>query len=182
MREDSGRSYERAFEAWLVDRRVAFVRADGPHRPAAFGVSVKSFDFLIRTPDRRQVIAEVKGRTYKGTSLARLKGLDCWVTLDDVHGLNLWQRALGANCVAAFIFAYRVAQVDVDCDGRELFPFETDRYLFFAIRAADYHECMRRRSPRWKTVTLAAEHFRRYAVNPMDLLVNPAGQDLRKGR
>jgi hypothetical protein len=173
MREDSGNRYEQAFESWLKDQRIRFVRAEDHHRPGSLGTTVKCFDFLLHAHNGRHIIAEVKGRTYRGTSLARLKGLDCWVTLDDVNGLQLWQQALGEDHVAAFIFAYRLIQVDVDCDGREAFPFGPERYVFLAIRAADYYRCMRRRSAKWKTVTLSAEDFRDCVIDLADLLGNP---------
>ncbi len=176
MRERSANRYEQAFEAWLIDQRVEFVRADDHHRPGCLGVTVKTFDFLLHARNGKRVIAEVKGRTYKGTSLVDLKGLDCWATLDDVNGLLLWQEALGGDHVAAFVFAYRLAQVDVDTDGHEAFPFSSDRYLFFAVPAADYGRCMKRRSPKWKTVTLAADDFRRYAVDLTRLVTDPRPQ------
>ena len=173
MREDSGNRYERAFESWLIDQHVEFVRAEDHRRPGSLGATVKSFDFLLHARNGKHVIAEVKGRTFKGTSLVNLKGLDCWVTSDDVDGLHLWQQALGDDYVAAFVFAYRVAQVDVDFDGHEVFSFGSDRYLFFAVRAVDYRHCMKRRSAKWKTVTLPAEDFRKYAVDLGDLLIAP---------
>ncbi len=175
MREHPAHRYEQAFASWLTDQGVEFVRADDHHRPGCLGVTVKTFDFLLHARNGRRVIAEVKGRTYRGTRLIGLKGLDCWVTLDDVNGLLLWQEALGTDYVAAFVFAYRVAQVDVDTDGREAFGFGPDRYLFFAVRATDYSRCMKRRSPKWRTVTLAAEDFRRCAVDLAGLVADPAG-------
>lgn len=175
MREDSGNRYEQAFEAWLIDQHVEFVRAEEHRRPGCLGTTVKSFDFLLHTRGGKHVIVEVKGRTYKGTSLIDLKGLDCWVTLDDVNGLHLWQQALGKDYAAAFVFAYRVAQVDVEYDGREAFSFGPDRYLFFAVRATDYGRCMKRRSPKWRTVTLPAADFRKCVVDPASLLADPTG-------
>ena len=174
MTEDSGNRYEQAFEAWLLDQRVKFVHADEHRRPSCLATTVKSFDFLLHARNGRHVIVEVKGRTYRGTNLQRLSGLDCWVTLDDVDGLHLWQEALGTDYVAVFVFAYRVAQVDVDYDGRDAFPFGPDRYLFFGVRATDYGRYMRRRSRKWRTVTLKAEDFRRCVVDIASLLNDPA--------
>ena len=174
MRQDASNHYERAFENWLIDRGVKFVRAEDHRRLGPAGATVKSFDFLLRADNGKYVAAEVKGRTFRGTSLVGLKGLDCWVTLDDVEGLLLWQRALGENYVTVFIFAYRIVHVDVDLDGREVFCVGHDRYVFLAVRAEDYHRYMKRRSPRWRTVTLPAAEFRRYVVDPMDLLADPA--------
>jgi hypothetical protein len=175
MREDSGHRYEQAFEAWLIDQRVDFVHADEHRRPSCIETTVKSFDFLLHARNGKHVIVEVKGRTYRGTNLSRLRGLDCWVTLDDVDGLHLWQEALGQDHVAVFVFAYRVTQVDVDFDGRDVFPFGSDRYLFFAVRATDYGRCMRRRSRRWRTVTLAAGDFRRCVLDVTTLVTDPMG-------
>ncbi len=173
MPEDSGHLYEQAFEAWLIDQQVDFVHADEHRRPSCLQTTVKSFDFLLRARNGTRIIVEVKGRTYRGTNLTRLRGLDCWVTLDDVDGLHLWQEALGEEYVPVFVFAYRMAQVDVDYDGRDVFPFGSDRYLFFAVRAGDYGRYMRRRSRKWRTVTLKAEDFRRCAMDIARLIVDP---------
>jgi hypothetical protein len=179
MREDSGNRYEQAFESWLIDQHVKFMRADDHRRPGCLGATVKSFDFLLHARNGKHVLVEVKGRTYRGTNLADLKGLDCWVTLDDVDGLHLWQEALGEDYVAVFVFAYRVAQVDVDYDGRDVFPFGSDRYLFFAVKATDYGRCMRCRSRKWRTVTLRAEDFRRCVVDVASLVIDPANPSSR---
>jgi len=170
MREDSVNHYERAFENWLIDSQVDYVRADEHKRIGAAGQSVKNFDFLIYTRSGRRIIAEVKGRTFRGTSLVGLKGLECWVTRDDVAGLLIWQEVLGENHEAVFVFAYRLAQIDVDLDGREAFCFGADRYVFFSVRVADYARAMKRRSPKWQTVTLPAKAFRQYARELASLL------------
>ncbi len=170
MRDSADNHYERAFENWLIDHRVQYVRADEHKRLGPSRWSVKNFDFLLHTGSGRHIIAEVKGRTFKGTSVAELKGLDCWVTRDDVEGLQVWQRVLGADHQAVFIFAYRLLNVDVDLDGRETQLTDQDRYLFLAVRVNDYAYHMKQRSPKWKTVTLPAEEFREFAVDLMTLL------------
>jgi len=170
VRETSDNHYERAFENWLIDGQVDYVRADEHKRIGAAGQSVKNFDFLIYARSDRRVIVEVKGRTFHGTSLVGMKGLECWVTQDDVEGLLKWQEALGVDHEAVFVFAYRLIQADVDLDGREAFCYGSDRYVFFAVRADDYAQAMKRRSPKWRTVTLPAEAFRRYAMELASLL------------
>lgn len=170
MREFADNHYERAFENWLIDHCVSYTRADEHKRLGPARGSVKNFDFLLHTGSERRIIAEVKGRTFKGTSVAELKGFDCWVTRDDVEGLQMWQRALGDDHRAAFIFAYRVVNVDVDFDGRDTLLLGQDRYLFLAVRVDDYARHMKRRSPRWQTVTLPAEKFREVAIDLATLL------------
>ncbi|MHC4680208.1 MAG: HYExAFE family protein [Planctomycetota bacterium] len=171
MRESFPNHYERAFENWLIDSRIPYEAVD-EHKRAPFGrTDVKSFDFLLHPRKEQTIIAEVKGRTFKGASLAKLAGLECWVTAEDVDGLLKWQKALGAGHRAVFVFAYRMENIDVDFDGRDVFEFDANRYLFLCIRLDDYRTFMKRRSPKWKTVTLPAEKFRDCAMQLDEFLL-----------
>jgi len=170
MQEPSVNHYERAFENWLLDHRVDYVRADEHKRVGPNPRSVKNFDFLLYLQPNRRIIVEVKGRTFRGMSLAPMTGLESWVTLDDVESLQTWQQVLGSDHEAVFVFAYRVKNVDVDLDGHEAFSFGSDRYVFFYVRLEDYRGGMRRRSPKWRTVTLPAQVFRRHAGELTSLL------------
>ena len=167
MRDFSPNHYERAFANWLRDHNIRYVRSDEHKRPGPSdeSLSVKNFDFLLLPSSQRRIIAEVKGRTFSGASLAGLKGLECWVTTDDVKSLKVWKKALGPSHEAVFIFVYRMARVDVDFDGHEPLDSGPDRYVFFCIRLEDYLRYRKRRSRKWRTVTLAAADFRRHAVD-----------------
>ena len=163
--------YETAFASWLVDNHVHFIAAD-EHKRAALGRSkIKSFDYLLYPPKQKIIVAEIKGRKFRGDSLARLAGLECWVTADDVDGLAAWQKIFGLTHVAIFIFAYKIEKIDVDFDGRDVYDFKNNKYIFFGIRLKDYISFMKIRSPKWKTVTLPAEKFRRCAVELQDILL-----------
>jgi hypothetical protein len=170
MWEFSANHYERAFENWLRDRRVDYICPDEHARLGPGPQSVKNFDFLLYLHSGKRVIVEVKGRTFRGTSLVGMKGLDCWVTWDDVESLRTWRQALGPDHEAVFVFAYRIENLDVDLDGREAFTFGPDRYIFFYVCLPDYCRAMRRRSPKWRTVTLSAEAFRQHARELVSLL------------
>jgi hypothetical protein len=61
--------------------------------------------------------------------------------------------------------------IDVDFDGRDVFEFDANRYLFLCIRLDDYRTFMKRRSPKWKTVTLPAEKFRDCAMQLDEFLL-----------
>ena len=165
MRDFSANHYERAFENWLLDHGIPYTRSDEHRRLGPSGRSVKNFDFLLRLGAGRQVIVEVKGRTFTGTGLAGLTGLECWVTLDDIESLRTWRQALGPEHEAIFVFAYRVVKADVDFDGYEVLSLHLDRYVFFCVRLDDYLRCMRRRSPKWRTMTLSAGDFRQCAMS-----------------
>ena len=164
MNDSFENHYERAFENWLIDNRIKYESVD-EHKRTAFGHSdLKSFDFLLYPPNRPIVIAEVKGRKFKGTSLAKLTGFECWVTIGDIEGLTKWQRIFGEGHQATFVFAYKMANIDVDFDGEDYFDFDSNKYLFFCVKLQDYRKFMKRRSPKWQTVTLSAEKFRDCAV------------------
>jgi len=171
MRDYSPNRYEHAFEHWLLDHHIQYVRSDEHRRLGPSHKSVKNFDFLLFPQSDRKVIVEVKGRTFEGTTLGGLTGLECWVTVDDIESLQVWREALGHDHEAVFVFAYRVAKADVDFDGCEIVTLNFDRYVFFCIRLDDYLEHMTRRSPKWRTVTLPADSFRHCALRPATFLL-----------
>ena len=170
MKDSTANHYERAFEHWLIDHRIEYI-AEYQHERAAIGEDeIKSFDFLLY-PHRRPVIVEVKGRTFKGTSLAKMAGFECWVTAEDVDGLVTWQHVLGPEYRALFVFSYKMKNVDVDFNGRDVFDYDANTYLFFCITLEDYRKFMKRRSAKWRTVTLSADKFRRCAVQLAEFLL-----------
>jgi len=135
-------------------------------------VKLKSFDFLLYRQNRPVVIAEVKGRTFKGASFEKLTGFECWVLADDVEGLEQWQKVFGDGHEAFFVFAYCIENIDVDFDGRGAYELGHRRYIFLTVRLDDYRRFMKLRSPRWRTVTLAADDFRRCAIEIEQLLLS----------
>jgi len=155
--------YERAFGNWLIDNSIFYLAVDEKKRAALGRANIKSFDYLLSV-DGKQIITEVKGRKFRGTSFAHLTGFDCWVSADDIDSLTAWQKIFGPEHIAVFIFAYVMENVDVDYDGREIYEFQGRNYAFFAIELNDYRSFMKVRSPKWKTVTLPANKFRQCAV------------------
>jgi len=171
MKDFPPNHYERAFQNWLIDNRIQYIAVD-EHKRAAFArCKVKSFDFLVYPANGQIIIAEVKGRKFKGTNLAKLTGFECWVTDGDVDGLVKWQKVFGTCYQAVFVFVYKIENIDVDFDGRDVFDFDADRYIFFTVKLDKYRSFMKRRSPKWQTVTLPAEKFRQCAVQISELLL-----------
>ena len=157
-------NYEQVFENWLVENRVQYMVVDQQKRRIFARSRIKSFDFLLYPADSAPVIAEVKGRKFKGKSIAALARLECWVTMEDVRGLIRWEQVFADGFEAVFIFAYEFENVDVETDGREVYDFQNSRYMFYAVRLDYYREFMKVRSPKWQTVTLPADKFRQCAV------------------
>jgi hypothetical protein len=167
----SQNEYEQAFETWLLDNRIQYISVDQRKRKIFARSKIKSFDFLLYRHDSTPVIAEIKGRKFRGASLAGRTGLDSWVTMDDVRGLIRWEQIFDSSCEAAFIFAYRFEKIDVEPDGREIYEFGDDRYVFYAILLDDYRDFMTVRSPKWQTVTIPAAKFREFAIPIRKLLL-----------
>lgn len=163
--------YERAFGNWLIDNRIQYIAVDEQKRAAFDRSKIKSFDYLLYPRSGWIIVAEIKGRKFSGTSLEKLAGFECWVTADDVDGLARWQQVFGPAHTVVFVFAYRIENVDVDFDGRAVYDFNSDRYVFFTVKLDDYRRFMKLRSPKWRTVTLSAKNFRRCAVQIEQLLL-----------
>ena len=163
--------YEKAFGNWLIDNHIQYIAVDERKRAALGRSNIKSFDYLIYPPNQQIIVAEVKGRKFSGTSFAKLTGFECWVTADDIEGLLRWQQVFGPTHAAAFVFAYRIEKIDVDFDGRDVYDFNGSAYIFFCIKLDDYIRFIKIRSPKWKTVTLPAEKFRKCAVQMQSLLL-----------
>jgi len=171
MKNFSLNHYELAFGNWLIDNHVQYISVDEGKR-AAFGRGkIKSFDYLLYPPNQKPIVAEIKGRKFKGNSFANLSGFECWVTMDDIDGLTAWKKVFGHSHISAFVFVYKIENVDVDFDGRETYYFDEGRYIFFVVRLEDYCSNMTIRSPKWRTVTLPADKFRKFAIQTQNLLL-----------
>jgi hypothetical protein len=171
MKDFPGNKYERAFENWLIDNHIQYISVDDCKKAAFARCKIKSFDFLLYPRSGRTTIAEVKGRKFKGKSLANLTGLECWVTTEDVDGLARWQKVFGAGHQALFVFVYAIENIDVDLDGRPVYESDEKRFIFFCIKVDDYRCFMKPRSPKWRTVTLPAEKFRQCAQEMNELFL-----------
>ena len=171
MKDFSSNHYELAFENWLIDNQIKYTPID-EHKQSAFtDEKIKSFDFLVYPVDKPIIIAEVKGRKFTGKSLEKMTGFECWVTTEDVDGLVKWQENLGPAYHAVFIFVYLIKNIDVDFNGINVFDFNEDRYIFFTVKLDDYHLFMKRRSPKWQTVTLPADKFRQCVTQINELFL-----------
>jgi len=162
--------YEQAFENWLVENHLQFVAVDQQRRRIFARNKIKSFDFFLYPVNSAPVIVEVKGRLFKGSSLAKETGLECWVTMEDIRGLIRWEQVFNDGTEALFIFAYKFENIDVESDGREVYDFDGNVFMFYVVRLDDYREFMKVRSPKWQTVTLPAVKFRELAVPAKEFL------------
>ena len=173
MKSDQANLYEQAFQCYLAENKHSFIWLDQTKRIEFFDSVVKNFDFLLYPDSECPVLVELKGRTFKGDSLAGMKGLDGWATFEDVQALSQWLERFRSDFPAAtafFVFVFRFANIDVETDGWDVYDYSGSRLLFLAIPLEKYAEAMKIRSPKWQTVTLPAEDFRRWAIPINELL------------
>ena len=119
MQPDQANLYEQAFECFLAENKLPFIWIDPSKRPEFHSGPVKNSDFLIRPDTDAPLLIELKGRTFKGSSLAGLKGLDSWATFEDVQSLSHWLGQFQKETPAAtafFVFAFRFANIDIETD------------------------------------------------------------------
>lgn len=170
--------YESAFEEFLRARRVPYVAVDESRR-ALWGPrdSLKSLDFLVSTPGGGAWLVDVKGRRFpSGTQKHYWKN---WSTQDDLRSLARWERLFGERFRGLFVFAYQVLGDRSPLPAEQLFAHRGERYGFVGVRLREYASLARQISPRWDTVAVAAEQFRRLA-EPLDgLLAGEAGDAAR---
>jgi len=176
--------YEQAFECFLTENKLPFIWIDQSKCLKFADGPVKNFDFLVRPESDAPILIELKGRTFKGTSLAGLKGLDGWVTFEDVRALSHWLDQFQEDTPVAqaiFVFAFRFANIDIETDGWPLYDYSGQRFLFLAIPLEKYANTMKIRSPKWQTVVMKAEDFRQCAI-PIEEILKQSTTEYENGQ
>lgn len=171
--------YERAFEAYLRERKIPYISVDEARRAllpenhrlaledsdAAHGPALralKSFDFVIYGAPSN-LLVDVKGRRVprRRGNPAGPGRLESWVTQADVDSLKVWERLFGGGFVGAFVFLYLCDAQPPDALFQEIFEDGGRWYAVRAIRLQEYASHLRVRSPRWGTVHLSTADFER---------------------
>jgi len=188
-----GVHYERAFEAYLQQRRLSYVAVNQARRAIFDGVRLKSFDFLIYPPAQMRILADVKGRRLELSAYQRGRLGESWVTIEDVDGLKRWQEVFGRSYRSIFVFAYwlhgepvrressttislgplrGVIDTPAQPELPDVFSFQGRLYAFKAVELNAYRLGMKLRSASWRTVYVPRRIFR-HVVGPLDNFIRP---------
>jgi hypothetical protein len=165
--------YELAFEHLLRTRKLPYVAVNEAHRSAFAQVDLKSFDFIVYLPDKRNLIVDIKGR--KARPGKKDWCFDPWVGREDLETLTTWQTIFGKSFAASFIFAFWLSDPG-SVDLFEPFRFREQYYRFYAIYLDDYRDYIRTRSDGWGTVTIPHEVFKELAWNLDSFFTDLSGQ------
>lgn len=168
--------YEQAFERFLRDGRVPYICVNEAKKAllptgAMLGTrdvvgeeikKLKNFDFVVYGAGTN-LLVEIKGRRLPAI---RLKDgtpakprMESWVTLDDIEALSRWRVLFGPEFEPVFVFVYWCDDVPPDGLFVETVEHHQRWYTLRAIGLDDYVKAMKVRSPRWRTMNLAAADF-----------------------
>ncbi|HEY4312648.1 MAG TPA: HYExAFE family protein [Pirellulales bacterium] len=160
--------YEAAFEEYLRARQVPYVAVDEGRRSLMADTSLKSLDFIVSSSSGNSWLVDVKGRRFpSGEQKQYWKN---WSTRDDLTSLSRWETLFGDRFAALFVFAYNIHGDRSPLPREKLFEHQGALYGFLAIRLEYYAVYARQISPRWDTVAMSVEQFRRFAQPIDDLL------------
>jgi hypothetical protein len=151
--------YEAAFEAFLRQRGIPYVAVDEAKKALFANAKLKSFDFVVYSKNGPNLLIDVKGRQQKDSASKR--AFESWTTQRDVDDLLQWEQVFGEGFRAILAFIYWIeAPLTPD---RGMFEHHDRWYLLMGIDLSEYRNHMRRRSPKWETVSLSADDFRQLA-------------------
>jgi hypothetical protein len=173
---DRSNHYESAFEGYLQWHRYAYVAVDETRRSFLGERRVKSLDFILHGAAGGGWLVDVKGRRFPAGRAERPRFVwECWVTQDDIASLVQWSERFGADYRPLFVFLYELQPFAPPlAEGEDLWTWHDRRYVLKAVPGDEYREAMRPRSPRWGTVYLATDAFRRLARPLPELVAAPA--------
>jgi len=159
--------YEAAFEEYLRRRAVPYVAVDEARRSLmSDGGSLKSLDFIVSSTDPTVWLVDVKGRRFPSGDETRQYWKN-WSTRDDLRSRAQWEQLFGENFRAAFVFAYNIVGDRAPLPPEQLFEHRGYLYAFLAVLLSDYAARAHTISPRWDTLAMPVEEFRRLA-RPLD--------------
>jgi hypothetical protein len=164
--------YEAAFESYLKARGWPYVLVDEAKKAVFANVSIKSFDFLVYSDSRPNLLVDIKGRKFPvgATGSKSSRAWENWVTREDVDSLLEWERIFGKDFTAVLVFAYWLQGPAQHAPFEDVHFFKDKSYAFAAISVVQYAELVRPRSEKWQTVAIPSAQFVKLARDVGSLL------------
>jgi hypothetical protein len=160
---DRANHYEAAVEAYLQWHRLGYVAVDETRRSPLDDEDVKSLDFIVYGQAGARLLVDVKGRRYPGGPPEKRRRVwESWSTRDDLDGLARWEEMSGPGYRGLLLFVYHLLpEVEMPDHLDDLWVWQGRRYLLRAVAASDYGRHIRVRSPKWGTVSVPRNAFRK---------------------
>jgi len=153
--------YELAFEDYLRGRRLPYVAVHEARRAVGATGPVKAFDFVVYSRRALNLLVDVKGRRLPKRKTRVSRFHQNWATVDDLTGLDRWQRAFGPDFRALLAFAYEMRPDQAEASGfDDIHVYRGRAYGLLGVSLEAYQRHQRPRSPRWQTVFVPQRVFR----------------------
>jgi hypothetical protein len=156
--------YTAAFEAFLRSRSIPYVNVDQAKKALFADAKLKSFDFVVYSKKGPNLLVDLNGRSCRVSKSATAKGragFESWTNEHDVADLAQWEQVFGEGFKGVVTFVYWLDAPKRPMPG--MFEHRDRWYLLMGIDLAEYRSRMRRRSPKWETVSLPVKDFRSLA-------------------
>ena len=150
--------YERAFERWVRDRRTPCLPVRQVRRASDSDGPIKSFDFLVHAGDNHYIV-DVKGRRFPQVSKGRETWWENWVHLADVEGLLAWETHFGDGYTSLLVYCYWLQVPPSGETVRKTITIDGRDYLLVGVPVRTFAENCRRRSARWKALSIPSRKF-----------------------
>ncbi len=158
--------YDVAFEELLRRLRRPYVAVNETRRALSQTASLKSIDFIVSSAQSQSLLVDVKGRRLSPGS----RCWNNWTPEDDLTSLAQWEAVFGNSFRALLVFAYDITGPQKRAQHDLIWEIQGRRYAFYGVWADEYAQAKKVYSPRWNTVTVPAETFRRLRRPLLDLL------------
>ncbi|UCE62138.1 MAG: HYExAFE family protein [Phycisphaerales bacterium] len=153
--------YEAAFEDYIRLRAWPYISVNEQKKVIFDGARIKSFDFIVYRPGKTAWLVDIKGRKFPYDGKQGRRYWENWVTQEDLDGLREWEGVFGEGFEPVFVFVYWLTAAVNDILAPDAHVFRDRSYAFAWVSANDYAAHARRRSPKWDTVSVPSQEFRR---------------------
>ncbi len=161
--------YEAAFESYLRARGWPYVLVDEAKKAVFANISIKSFDFLVYSNSRPNLLVDVKGRKFPAAGGGG-RAWENWVTREDIESLGEWENIFGEGFMAVLVFAYWLQGPPEHAPFEDVHFHRQRHYAFAAVSLGEYAQAVRPRSARWQTVSMASRQFAELARDVAEFL------------
>ncbi len=159
--------YEAAFEDYVRSRGWPYIPVDEQKKAIFSGARIKSFDFILYRPGQTAWLVDIKGRKFPCKGVQKGRYWENWVTVEDLQGLQEWIGVFGEGFEPVFIFTYWLAGA-TDLEGQaSVHSFRDRHYAMVWVSALEYAEHAKTRSPKWGTVSVPSDTFKKL-IRPIE--------------
>ena len=155
--------YEAAFEDLLRQRGIPYVAVDEAKRALFSDARLKSFDYVVYSKTRPNLLVDIKGRRHQGP---RASSFQTWYTPGCGRppavgrGLRRWFSGGPGFCLLA---GHPHGRWIASKKRRGDLAYKSRWYRMFGVDLGDYQQRMRRRSAKWETVAVGQDDFKTLA-------------------